>query len=174
MPAANWVWTPGADEARRGFGRDREIHLPVLVAHRRRVRAGIVEEGIARRLFRTSREVLGLVDAIERGLDDARIVRRPSIRFFSASPFAPPAMLTSVGSQSSDAKMSFLTVPGLMTPGQRMTTGARMPPSQVFIFEPLNGVVPPSGKVNVSAPLSVVNTTIVLSSWPMSSSFFST
>ena len=49
-----------------------------------------------------------------------------------------------------------------------------MPPSQVFIFEPLNGVVPPSGKVNVSAPLSVVNTTIVLSSWPMSWSFFST
>ena len=31
-----------------------------------------------------------------------------------------------------------------------------MPPSQVFIFEPLNGVMPPSGKVNVSAPLSVV------------------
>ena len=96
------------------------------------------------------------------------------IRLFSASPLAPPAMLTSVGSQSSDAKMSFLTVPGLMTPGQRMTHGARMPPSQVFIFEPLNGVMPPSGKVNVSAPLSVVKTTIVLSSWPMSWSFFST
>src|SRR5262245_32833705 len=61
-----------------------------------------------------------------------------------------------------------------MCPGQRMTQGARMPPSQVFIFEPLNGVVPPSGKVKVSAPLSVVKTTIVLSSWPMSSSFFST
>ena len=57
-----------------------------------------------------------------------------------------------------------LIVPGLMYPGQRMTAGARMPPSQVFIFEPLNGVVPPSGKVNVSAPLSVVNTIIVLSS----------
>ena len=96
------------------------------------------------------------------------------IRLFSASPLSPPAMSTSVGSQSSDAKMSFLTVPGLMTPGQRMTAGARMPPSQVFIFEPLNGVTPPSGKVNVSAPLSVVKTTIVLSSWPMSSSFFST
>src|SRR5215211_5956432 len=34
------------EEARRGFGRDREIHLPVLVAHRRRVAAGIVEEGV--------------------------------------------------------------------------------------------------------------------------------
>src|SRR5712692_9003819 len=55
-----------------------------------------------------------------------------------------------------------------------MTQGARMPPSQVFIFEPLNGVMPPSGKVKVSAPLSVVKTTIVLSSWPMSSSFLST
>src|SRR6185295_12282421 len=61
-----------------------------------------------------------------------------------------------------------------MCPGQRMTQGARMPPSHVFIFEPLNGVVPPSGKVKVSAPLSVVKTTMVLSSWPISSSFFST
>ena len=49
-----------------------------------------------------------------------------------------------------------------------------MPPSQVVSLPPLKGVVPPSGKVIVSAPLSVVNTTIVLLSWPMSSSFFST
>ena len=49
-----------------------------------------------------------------------------------------------------------------------------MPPSQVLSLPPLKGVVPPSGKVMVSAPLSVVNTTIVLLSWPMSSSFFST
>src|SRR5207342_3139675 len=55
-----------------------------------------------------------------------------------------------------------------------MTQGARMPPSQVFIFEPLNGVVPPSGKVKVSAPLSVVKTMMVLSSWPICSSFCST
>ena len=96
------------------------------------------------------------------------------IRLFSASPLSPPAMLTSVGSQSSEAKMSFLTVPGLMTPGQRTSAGARMPPSQVVSLPPLNGVTPPSGKVMVSAPLSVVNTMIVLSSSPMSSSFFST
>src|SRR6266853_67258 len=55
-----------------------------------------------------------------------------------------------------------------------MTQGARMPPSQVFIFEPLKGVMPPSGKVKVSAPLSVVKTTMVLSSSPMSSSFLRT
>src|SRR5215470_5028727 len=55
-----------------------------------------------------------------------------------------------------------------------MTAGARMPPSQVFIFEPLNGVMPPSGKVKVSAPLSVVKTTMVLSSCPMSSIFLRT
>ncbi len=54
-------------------------------------------------------------------------------------------MSTSVGSQSSEAKMSVNTVPGLMWPAQRTTIGARMPPSHVFIFEPLNGVVPPSG-----------------------------
>ena len=70
--------------------------------------------------------------------------------------------------------MSFLTVPGSMWPGQRTTSGARMPPSQVVSLPPLNGVVPPSGKVIVSAPLSVVKTMMVLSSWPISSSFFST
>ena len=34
--------------------------------------------------------------------------------------------------------------------------------------------MPPSGKLICSAPLSVVNTTIVLLAWPMSSSFFRT
>ncbi len=83
-------------------------------------------------------------------------------------------MSTSVGSQSSEAKMSVFTVPGSMWPGQRTTIGARMPPSQVVSLPPLNGVVPPSGKVIVSAPLSVVKTMMVLSSSPISSSFFST
>src|SRR5215813_5441888 len=93
---------------------------------------------------------------------------------FNALPFGPPAISTNVGSQSSDAKVSLKTVPGLMTPGQRIRHGARMPPSQVVSLPPLNGVTPPSGKVIVSAPLSVVKTTIVLLSWPMSSSFLST
>src|SRR5215468_568338 len=55
-----------------------------------------------------------------------------------------------------------------------MTKGTRNPPSQASPFWPLNGVTPPSGKVMASAPLSVVNTTIVLSSSPMSSSFLRT
>jgi hypothetical protein len=62
---------PRGDEARRGFGRDREIHLPILVAHRRRVRAGIVEEGIARRLLRPAGQIIDLVHAVERRLHDA-------------------------------------------------------------------------------------------------------
>ena len=70
--------------------------------------------------------------------------------------------------------MSFLIVPGLITPGQRTSSGARMPPSHVVSLPPLNGVVPPSGNVIVSAPLSVVKTMMVLSSWPMSSSFLMT
>ena len=37
-----------------------------------------------------------------------------------------------------------------------------MPPSQVVSLPPLKGVVPPSGNVMVSAPLSVVKTTMVL------------
>jgi hypothetical protein len=45
----------------------------------------------------------------------------------------------------SSGNISFLTVPGLMTPGQRTTSGARMPPSQVVSFPPLKGVVPPPG-----------------------------
>src|SRR6187401_2372661 len=97
-----------------------------------------------------------------------------SIRFFNSLPLGPPAMSTRVGNQSRDANISFLTVPGLMTPGQRITIGARMPPSQVVSLPPLKGVVPPSGKVMVSAPLSVVKTTMVLLVCPMSSIFLST
>src|SRR5262245_14017640 len=96
------------------------------------------------------------------------------MRCFRASPFAPPAISTSVGNQSREAKMSFLTVPGLITPGQRITIGARMPPSQVVSLPPLNGVVPPSGKVMVSAPLSVVKITMVLLVWPICSIFWRT
>ena len=39
---------------------------------------------------------------------------------------------------------------------------------------PANGVWPPSGHVKFSVPLSVVNTTMVSSVAPMSSSFFIT
>src|SRR6476659_7396538 len=46
-----------------------------------------------------------------------------------------------------------------------------MPPSQVVSLPPLKGVVPPSGKVMVSAPLSVVNTTMVLLVCPIASIF---
>src|SRR5215467_10864473 len=61
-----------------------------------------------------------------------------------------------------------------MCHGQRMTQGARMPPSQVVSFPPRKGVTPPSGYVMFSAPLSVVKTTMVLSSCPICSSFANT
>src|SRR5512133_2645027 len=96
------------------------------------------------------------------------------ICLFSSSPLGPPAISTNVGNQSNEENISLKMVPGLMTPGQRMTQGARMPPSQVDSFPALNGVTPPSGKVWTSAPLSVVKTTMVLSSAPMSSSFLRT
>ncbi len=60
---------------------------------------------------------------------------------------------------------------GLMTPNHRMRVGTRKPPSQLVAFSPRNGVVPPSGQVMTSAPLSVVYTTIVLSAIFRSSSF---
>ncbi len=46
-------------------------------------------------------------------------------------------------------------VPGWRTPGQRTIMGTRMPPSQVVPFSPWKGVMPPSGQLAVSAPLSV-------------------
>src|SRR5262249_40041086 len=98
----------------------------------------------------------------------------PWICSLRALPFGPPAISTSVGTQSRDATMSLKMVPALMTPGQRMTHGTRMPPSQVLNFPPLKGGTPPSGNVMVSAPLSVVKTTIVLFVCPMSSSFLRT
>ena len=61
-----------------------------------------------------------------------------------------------------------------MWPGQRTTIGTRIPPSQVVSLLALKGVMPPSGKVWLSAPLSVVKAMMVLSSSPISSSFFST
>ena len=66
---------------------------------------------------------------------------------FSSLPLGPPAISTSVGSQSSAENISLKTVPGLTMPGQRITHGARMPPSQVVSLPALNGVTPPSGKV---------------------------
>src|SRR4051794_27852255 len=60
-------------------------------------------------------------------------------------------MLISVGTQSSAANIWFFTAPGRITPGHLITSGARIPPSQVVSLPPLNGVTPPSGKVNFSA-----------------------
>src|SRR5262245_10077209 len=77
-------------EACRGFGRDREIQLPVFVAHCRRTRTGIVEEGVACGFFALSQQVVGLIDTIEGGLDDPRVTARldlllQSVTFRSAS-----------------------------------------------------------------------------------------
>ena len=74
---------------------------------------------------------------------------------------------------SSWAKISFETVPGLITPGQRIMQGTRQPASQLVSFSPRNGDVPPSGHENASLPLSVEYMTMVLSAMPSSSSFAS-
>ena len=84
-----------------------------------------------------------------------------------------PAAASSVGSMSSCAQISFETVPGLITPGQRISVGTRQPASQLVSFSPRNGDVPPSGQENSSAPLSVEYMTMVLSAMPSSSSLSS-
>ena len=45
---------------------------------------------------------------------------------------------------------------GFAKPGQRIIVGTRKPPSQLVAFSPRNGVLPPSGQLITSAPLSVV------------------
>src|SRR5262245_42057646 len=77
-------------EAKGSFRRDREIQLPVFVAHCRRARAGIVEEGVACGLFALSQQVVRLIDTVEGGLDDPRVTARldpllQSIPFGTAS-----------------------------------------------------------------------------------------
>ncbi len=70
--------------------------------------------------------------------------------------------------------MPFSTLPAGTLPGQRIIAGARKPPSMTVPLLCANGVCPPSGQVKTSVPLSVVKTTMVLSSTPMSFSFFIT
>ncbi len=79
-----------------------------------------------------------------------------------------------MGNQSSPDMTSLMTWLGLTLPGQRMTQGTRKPPSVPMPFQPLNGVVPPSGQLKPSVPLSVETTTMVLSATPISSSLFIT
>ena len=67
--------------------------------------------------------------------------------------------------------MPFSTLPAGTLPGQRIIAGTRKPPSNTVPLLCAKGVCPPSGHVKTSVPLSVVNTTMVLSSTPMSLSF---
>ena len=64
-------------------------------------------------------------------------------------------------------------MPGLMTPGHLASMGTRKPPSYTVPFSPRNGWLPPSGQLKISAPLSLVNSTIVLSAMPSASSLAS-
>src|SRR5262249_23508086 len=61
------------NEAPGAFVRDRENQLPVFVAHGRRRRAVVVEEGVARGLVRLARQVVDLVNAVERRFDDSLV-----------------------------------------------------------------------------------------------------
>ncbi len=67
-----------------------------------------------------------------------------------------PAAASSVGIQSIAENIPFSIAPGLTFPGQRIIAGTRKPPSHVVPLNPRNGIIPPSGQVKVSAPLSVV------------------
>jgi hypothetical protein len=53
----------------------------------------------------------------------------------------------------------------LILPGQRRNVGTRQAPSQLVSFCARNGVLPPSGQVSFSGPLSVEYMTMVLSAW---------
>src|SRR5688572_16891340 len=99
----------------------------------------------------------------------------PDLRPFFSLPTmsGSPATAASVGSMSWCENISLETVPGLMTPGQRIAQGTRQPPSKLVSFSPRNGVDPPSGQLMTSAPLSVEYITMVFSVMPSSSSLSS-
>src|SRR6516164_382231 len=88
--------------------------------------------------------------------------------------FGLPAAATKVGNQSRPDTMAFSTLPAGTLPGQRMIIGTRKPPSSAVPFPPANGVLPPSGQVKFSAPLSVEKARIVLFSRPLSRRYFMT
>ena len=67
-----------------------------------------------------------------------------------------PAMAQSVGIQSLWLISSLVTVPGLITPGQRTRQGTRKAPSQLVFFSQRNQVMAPSGQVFMCGPLSLV------------------
>src|ERR1700675_4894338 len=68
-----WKGTSGHDPAGRPGLRHRVVHLPVLVANGRWGRAREIEEEVARRFVAGAFEVSALVEAVERGLDDAGV-----------------------------------------------------------------------------------------------------
>src|SRR6476469_278891 len=70
--------------------------------------------------------------------------------------FGLPAAAVRVGNQSRPETIPFSTTPGLTRPGHRIMHGTRKPPSPTVPLVFLKGVMPPSGQVNTSAPLSVV------------------
>lgn len=85
-----------------------------------------------------------------------------------------PAAATKVGNQSLLPKIPLSSLPAGTWPGQRIMAGARKPPSNPIPLLPANGVMPPSGQENTSAPLSVLKTRMVLFSTPMSFRCFMT
>ncbi len=70
--------------------------------------------------------------------------------------------------------MPFSIFPAGILPGHRIMAGTRNPPSSAVPLPPANGVFPPSGHVKFSAPLSVEKAMIVLSSRPLSLTYFRT
>jgi hypothetical protein len=65
-------------------------------------------------------------------------------------------MEASVGSPSLWLMRSVVTVPGVITPGQRTRPGTRKAPSQLVFFSERKGVIAPSGQVFMCGPLSLV------------------
>ena len=67
-----------------------------------------------------------------------------------------PAIAANVGIQSLWLMSSLVTVPGLITPGQRTRQGTRKAPSQLVFFSERKCVIAPSGQVFMCGPLSLL------------------
>ena len=144
------------------------MDLPVLVTNGIQVAACIKVEDFLSLAWAFTRQQIHLVITVQMCLEVLAVGLMALLTTFSLISGSPTAAIR-VGIQSSWEKMSLMTVPGLTIPGHLTIIGTLKPPSQVVPFSPRNGVVPPSGQVNFSAPLSVLKITMVLSAIPSSS-----
>src|SRR4029453_3380275 len=154
------------DPASRPGLRHGVVHLPVLVAHRGRGRSREIEEVITRRLVGLALEKIPLVEAVQRGLDDARVLALLDL-------LLQPVALWTTGDVLQRRKQLAVYRPRLDDPGPADHHRGAVAAFPGLAFLTLEGSDPAVREADHLGPVVVVKTTKVLLRWPMASSFFS-